>query len=153
MENNSTTNTFRLVLNKIISYYEYFIFFSMFGFLIYYSANADSGFCEYTIYFFENEIKNTIKSIDTFDYKTKGKGICYYFFDNKVSYLYKTTQYLHEDYPNLQIGDSISKSANTEDFRAYRNGQLIFEGVNLPCQCKYCEKEIIWSDSTIWNEY
>ena len=153
MESYSTTNTFRLVLNKIISYYEYFIFFSMFGFLIYYSANADNGFCTFTNYFFYSNINSKIVKIDKFDYKTKGIGICYYFSNDITKYLYKVTSGLNKDYPNFQIGDSISKSANTEDFRAYRNGKLIFEGVNLPCQCKYCEKEIIWSDSTIWNEY
>ena len=132
---------------------DFFLIFIGCCLILYFSSISEDGDCIHANVFYRYKINKLIYVIDTIDNKTKGKGIYYYFKDLENVFLYKTTQYLHKDYPSFQIGDSISKSANTEDFRAYRNGKLIFEGVNLPCQCKYCEKEIIWSDSTIWNEY
>lgn len=95
------------------------------------------GDCKNTEIFYLNKVYNTVKSIDTDDYATKGLGI-FYRFDNNI-YLYKSTNYIHHAYPELEVGDSISKEKYTEDFNVYRNGVLFFEGKDLNCDCKYCE--------------
>jgi hypothetical protein len=107
--------------------------------MCYYGSTREDADCIEAKIFYESKINCKIVLIDTFDYKTKGKGIFYYFSSNKRSFFYKSTNYLHREYPEMYIEDSISKEKKTEDFKLFRNGILIYNGKGLFCNCKFCD--------------
>jgi hypothetical protein len=116
----------------------YFLLSSLVIYILYIVLIHGDGECYESKLFYESRLNLKILAIDSHDYYNKGIGIYYYLDKEKDTFLFKNTNYLHTNYPDMQIGDSIVKNAKTEDFKIYRKGEII-EYNNIDCQCKYCE--------------